>query len=473
MKIVIIGGGIAGLTAAAHLKAGSKVYGKDLDILLLEKNNRIGGKILTERQGEFLIEGGPDCFLPEKVWAINLARRLGIESELLPTNDEFKGTFIYSNRMLHPLPEGVMLMVPTAFRPMAKSRLLSLSGKMRMGMDVFIPRRKTSDDESLASFVTRRLGHECLEKIAEPLVAGIHTSNPDNMSVLSTFPRFLSMEKKHRSLILGMLAARRNRPLSSLITKKRTDIPRKTFFMSYKDGMHTLSQACADFFGKEKIRLGTAVKDVRPANVGYTITTESGELFKADHIIFATPSYETARTLKNVDENLVAQINRIEWSSSATISLAFRRDEIQVPLPGFGFIVPRIEGRRINAATFISIKWSCRAPEDHILIRVYIGGGHHEELVTDLDDVSLESIVLQELDSILGLKANPHLVKIYRWIQGMPKYTVGHSGRIAVLDRTLETTPGLHLIGCSYKGIGIGDCIHQAQITAEKILKLK
>ncbi|HEX9135498.1 MAG TPA: protoporphyrinogen oxidase, partial [Nitrospirota bacterium] len=187
-KIIIVGGGIAGLAAAVHLKAGAKAHGKTVDVLLLEKDRRIGGKIITDKIDTFTVEGGPDSFLPEKIWTVNLARHLGLESEMLSTNDQFKGTYLYSKNQLHPLPDGVMLMVPTMFLPMAKSSLISWPGKLRMGMEIFIPKRKAPGDESLADFVTRRLGRECLDKIAEPLVAGIHTSNPDNMSVLATFP---------------------------------------------------------------------------------------------------------------------------------------------------------------------------------------------------------------------------------------------------------------------------------------------
>src|SRR3990170_6356259 len=230
-KIVIIGGGIAGLAAAVHLKSGAKVHGKTVEVVVLEKGPRAGGKIITERVNNYLVEGGPDSFLPEKVWTVNLARHLGLEPELLPSNDEFKGTYIYSQNRLHPLPEGVMLMVPTMFMPIAKAGLISWPGKLRMGMELFIPRRKTREDESLASFVTRRLGRECLEKIAEPLVAGIHTSNPDNMSVFATFPRFVEMERNSGSLIKGMIAAMKRMP------PQDPSAPKMTYFMSLKEGM--------------------------------------------------------------------------------------------------------------------------------------------------------------------------------------------------------------------------------------------
>jgi len=471
-KIIIIGGGIAGLAAAVHLKAGAKAHGKTVDLLLLEKNGRIGGKILTEKHDKYLIEGGPDSFLPEKVWTVNLAKHLGVGPEMLPSNDEFKGTFIYSKNELHSLPEGVMLMVPTSFWPMAKSHLISWPGKIRMGMEIFMPKRKFIEDESLASFVTRRLGRECLEKIAEPLVAGIHTSNPDNMSVLATFPRFVQMEQKNGSLIMGMLAAMKNRPHAMHNSPApKTGTPKLTFSMSFKNGMQTLSQACADYIGKDSIRLGAAVKAVEPKGKGYAVVLENGEKLEADHIMIGTASYDTAEIVKGFDETLAAQMNRIEWSSSATVSIAFRKKDVRVPLNGFGFIVPRVEGRRINASTYSSIKWSFRAPDDTVLIRVFVGGGHHEELVHELDDAGMTKMVLEELDVVLGLKANAQFSKVYRWFKGMPKYTVGHLDRITLLDRMLSAHPGLHLIGCSYKGIGIGDCVHEAQIAAEKILK--
>ena len=472
-NVIIIGGGIAGLAAAVHLKSGAKAYGKTVDVLVLEKNNRIGGKILTEKIDNYLIEGGPDSFLPEKVWSVNLARHLGLEPEMLPSNDQFKGTFIYSRKRLHSLPEGVMLMVPTSFWPMAKSNLISWPGKIRMGMEVFMPKRKSRDDESLASFVTRRLGRECLEKIAEPLVAGIHTSNPDNMSVLATFPRFVQMEQKSGSLILGMISAMKSRPHATLSGPSRPgrDAPKMTYFMSFKNGMQTLPQACAEHIGKDSIRINAGVKAVEPRGKGYSVILESGETLQADHVMLASASYDSLEMVKGFDANLAAKMGVIEWSSSATVSIVFKKEDVRVPLRGFGFIVPRVEGRRINATTYSSIKWSYRAPDDTIMVRVFVGGGHHEELVRELDDAGMVRMVLEELDTVLGLKANALFSKVYRWYKGMPKYTVGHLEQIAVLDRMLATHQGLHLIGCSYKGIGIGDCVHEAQIAAEKILK--
>lgn len=472
-KVVIIGGGIAGLAAAVHLKAGAKVHGKEVDVLLLEKSDRIGGKILTERISGYLIEGGPDSFLPEKVQALHLARQVGLESELLPSNDEHKGTYIFSSGGLHSLPEGVMLMVPTAFWPMVKSSLISWPGKLRMGMEVFIPKRKAQGDESLASFVTRRLGRECLEKIAEPLVAGIHTSNPDNMSVLSTFPRFLQMEQKSGSLIRGMIDAMKNRPHATLSgpSKSKPGVPKMTYFMSFRNGMQELSEACVNYIGKDKVRTNTGVKAIEPRNKGYAVILESGETLETDHVMLGTAAYDTAEMIKDFAPDAAGHMKKIDWSSAGNISLAFRIADVKVKLNGFGFLVPKTEGRRVNAATYSSIKWSYRAPDDHLLLRVYIGGGNREDLVYGLDDKQMVRMVLEELDTIVGLKADPQFTKIYRWNRAMPKYTVGHLDRMTVLDREVAQYPGLHLIGCSYKGIGIGGCVAESQIAAEKLLK--
>jgi protoporphyrinogen/coproporphyrinogen III oxidase len=241
--------------------------------------------------------------------------------------------------------------------------------------------------------------------------------------------------------------------------------------MSFKNGMQTLSQACADYIGSNSIRFNSPVKAVEPKGNSYSVILESGEFLEADEVMIASASYDAANMVKEFDANLASQMNKIEWSSSATVSIAFLKDDIRVPLQGFGFIVPRVEGRRVNAATYSSIKWSFRAPDHQVLIRGFVGGGHHEELVNDFDDASMVNMMLEELDGIVGLKANAQFSKVYRWHKGMPKYTVGHLNRIALLDRMLSIHPGLHLIGCSYKGIGIGDCIHEAQIAAEKILK--
>lgn len=445
-KIAIVGGGISALACAVALKE------KGFDFTLFEKENAVGGKLFTEKIGGFTIEGGPDSYLPEKIWSVQLIKKVGLADRMLCSNDERKGTFIYSRGRLHPLPEGVMLMVPTMIMPLAKSRLISWPGKVRMGMELFVPPRKETKDESLAEFVTRRLGRECLEKIAEPLVAGIHTSNPDNMSVLATFPRFVEMERKSGSLIRGMVAAMKRMP------PPKPAGPRMTYFMSLKGGMRELVQGCVSYVGAERIRTGVAVVSLEKKGSGYRLTFSDGATSEFDSVVIATPAYITKEILGKLDEELCSRLSAIAWSSSATVSIAFRKEDIKKPLPGFGFIVPRVENRRINACTWSSVKWSHRAAEDAMLIRSFVGGGHHEELVS-LDDESLLAIVLEELRELIGIAAPPVFSKVYRWFQGMPKYTVGHLERIAAIDEKCRMHPGVFLIGCSYHGIGIGDCV--------------
>jgi oxygen-dependent protoporphyrinogen oxidase len=354
-------------------------------------------------------------------------------------------------------------MVPTMILPLLRSSLLSFGGKMRMGMDLFIRRRKSDEDESLASFVTRRLGKECLDRIAEPLVAGIHTSNPDNMSVRATFPRFVEMEQSHGSLIRAMTAAMKE------AAPKKPDARPMTYFMSLRGGMQALADGCATFVGREAIRDGVAVRRVSKAVSGWRLDLSDGAA-TFDAVVCATPSYDAVDLVRELDAGLVEQLAAIEWSSSGTVNLAFRREDVRVDLPGFGFIVPKVEERRINATTWSSIKWSHRAPDDQLLIRSFVGGGHHEESVS-LGDDALLATVLGELRTIAGLDARPVFSRIYRWPRSMPKYTVGHLGRVAAIEERLRASFGLHLIGCSYRGIGIGDCVRSGFDAAEAIAK--
>lgn len=458
-KIAIIGGGVAALACAVNLKE------KGFDFTLFEKESSCGGKLLTENIGNLTVEGGPDSYLPEKFWSVQLIKKVGLEPEMLCSNDERKGTFIYSGGRLHPLPEGVMLMVPTMIMPLLRSSLISWPGKLRMGLELFAPTKNGLKDESLAEFVTRRLGKECLEKIAEPLVAGIHTSNPDNMSVRAIFPRFIEMEQKSGSLIRGMIAAMKGMPPPNPAAFKMT------YFMSLKSGMGELTRACTAYIGEERIKTGKAAAAVEKINGGYRVICQDGSAADFETLVVATPSYVTKELLQSVDEALCSALAEIDWSSSATVTLAFKKTEIKVPLPGFGFIVPRIENRRINACTWSSVKWSYRAPEETTLIRSFVGGGHHEELVF-LNDEELRNAVLEELREIIGIKANPIFFKTYRWFKGMPKYTVGHLERIAGIDEKLGKHRGLFLIGCSYRGIGIGDCAKSGFDAATAIEKL-
>ena len=360
MRVAIVGSGVSALACAVALKE------KGIEFTVFESAPVPGGKLRTEEIDGFTVEAGPDSFLPEKYWTVDLIRRVGLAADLLPTNDEHKGTYIYSGGRLHRLPDGVMLMVPTMIMPLARSRLISWPGKLRMGMETFVPAKKDGSDESLASFVTRRLGRECLEKIAEPLVAGIHTSDPQDMSVNAVFPRFTEMERTKGSLIRAMAAASKKRPGRGAGKAGGASAAPMTYFMSLKHGMGQLGEACVAFAGSGAFRTSCEVTRITKAAAGFNI--EAGcEKAAFDAVVLSTPSYVTSRIVADMAPDLARLLDAIQWSSTATVSLAF--NEKDAPrLPGFGFIVPRTEKRRINAATWTSVKWRYRAPAGSLLV---------------------------------------------------------------------------------------------------------
>lgn len=467
LKVAIIGGGISGLAAAYTLQK-KKKEGKDIDFVLVEKGRRVGGQIITERVDDFVVEGGPDCFIVNKPWALQLANELGIGDRLQNTNEQNSGTYILSKGKLHLLPEGVMLLVPTKFFPFVTSGLFSWPGKIRMGMDLFIPRGKEDGDESLASFVRRRLGQEALDKLAEPLIGGIHASDPEKMSLMSTFPRLLEMEKNHGSLIKAALAGRKK-----MKTMPKRPGPKRTFFISFVGGMQELVDTLVAAVDNEHIICGKEVAEVEKLETlpkpRYKIRFKEEGSIEVDAVIFSTLAYNTAGLIGQWDVVLAEKLRMIPCVSSATVSLGFKTSDIGRIMKGYGFIVPSSEKRKLMATTFSSQKWANRAPEGYALMRGFIGGAHHKELV-NLDDDFLVDLVLKEWKDILGLEAKPMLRKVFRWYKGMPQYTVGHLDRLEEIEKQVEKHFGVFLCGASYRGVGVPDCIKNATIAAEKAI---
>jgi oxygen-dependent protoporphyrinogen oxidase len=467
-KIAIIGGGISGLATAYTLQEHANQSGEEVELFLFEKQDRLGGAILTEKVDDFIVEGGPDCFIIEKPWALKLSKKLGIEDHLLNTNEENKGTFIFSKGKFHPLPEGVMLMVPTKIVPFLSTGLISWSGKIRSGLDLFLPRRTGDSDESLAGFVRRRLGQEVLERIAEPLVGGIHASDPENMSLRSTFPRFLQMEQEHRSLILGMLARRK---------KMRQVVPsqnsvKRTYFISFIGGMAELTDTLVASLKKTNIQTGCGIVCVKQKKQesGYEIYFDQDKKMEVDAVVLATPAFVTADLVEELDETLAENLREISYASSITVSLAYERSKISHLLKGFGLIIPRIEHRKIMATTWSSLKWVNRAPEGYVLLRVFLGGAYHQEMIQLGDDALLE-LVRGELKELVGIDAEPLFGKIFRWARTMPQYTVGHLERITELENRFNNYPGIFITGAGYRGVGVPDCIHNAELTADRVME--
>lgn len=464
---MVIGGGITGLSAAYALHK-ARESGEKVDYLLIEKDGRLGGKILTEKIDGYTVEGGPDCFLSEKPWVGQMARELGIEDCLMGSNEASKRTYVYAGGRLNQLPDGLMGLVPTKIIPFALSPLISWPGKIRMAFDLFIPPNRTGQDETLGSFVTRRLGKEALDKIAEPLIGGIHAGDPDQMSLKASFPRFIQMEQKYGSLIRAMLAARKNAPKPKPVEPGKVQ---KTFFMTFIGGMGELTDTIAGKLDKSKILTGkTVTKIEKRADGKYTVYIDGLEPIETDAVIVTAPAHEAAEIVRDFDKVMAENLAGIPQATSATVNLAFKRSDIHNSLEAFGFIVPISEGRKIKACTYSSTKWNYRTPSDeYVLIRAFVGGARNQELVFQDDDRMLK-MVLNELKDIIGLTAEPVMSKIYRWIKGMPQYTVGHLERVAKIEERAAANPGLYVVGGSYRGVGVGDCINVGTQAAEKAL---
>jgi protoporphyrinogen/coproporphyrinogen III oxidase len=459
-KTVVIGGGISGLAAAYALQ---KLEGKDASYLLLEASDHLGGKIVTYAGEGFLIEGGPDSFLTQKRAALDLCRELGLGDQLIGSNHTATpSTYVLSKGKLHPMPEGMMLMAPTMILPILRSKLISWPGKLRMGLEIFIGRNTTVADESLGSFVRRRMGSELLAKIAGPLMAGIHAGDPEALSLRSTFPMFTDMEKKHRSLVLGMMKRKKEQ------AAQPSTGPRPSMFTTLSGGLQQLPDAIAARLNPQHAKLNTRVQSVAAAGDQYRIALADGTSLIADNVVFTTPAYVTAEILQQLAPTLAENLRRIRYVSTSTVSLAFRRSEITCDLNGFGFIVPATEGRKINACSWSSTKFSHRAPADFVLMRVFIGGAFSEDLA-EQDEATLIDIARQELREIMGITATPVLARAYRWTKSNPQYNVGHSALINEIDQQASAHPGLYLAGAAYRGSGIPDCIQSGVDTAAKI----
>jgi len=467
-RIAIIGAGIAGLSTAYYLSKLAKQGGEQLEIALLEKEGRLGGSLLTEQTDGFLMEGGPDCFISEKPWALQLCRELGLEQEVIGTNQQLRRTFILLQGRLHEIPEGFMLLAPTSLWPFIKSSLFSLPGKARMGLDLILPRKKSDTEESLAAFVRRRLGREALERIAEPLVAGIHAGDPETMSLKSTFPRFIDLEREHRSIIWGMYQRKKQFALQQ---------SRYTMFLTLRQGMEGMISALKKALPAETISPGQEVIAVekitgKPSQKPlYCLRLGSKKkAIEADAVILATPAFVTAKLLRNMAGDICRLFDTIPYVSTATINLAYDRSQIGHPLDGYGFVVPRLEKRSIMAATFSSVKFAGRAPKGKVLLRSFVGGAKNEEIVL-WEDSKLLAAVRADMEEILKITGEPLILRINRWPKSMPQYTLGHEERLARIEQGLAKHPGLFVTGSAYRGIGISDCVHEAALIAEQCLK--
>lgn len=463
-RVAVVGAGVAGMAAAHRVCELARERRRTLELTLVDAARRVGGTVATERIDGFVVEAGADSFLSEKPWALELCQRLGISHRLVRTREGNRRTFVAYRGRLHPLPEGFLLLAPTKLWPLAASHLFSWLGKIRMGMDLVLPRGPVRTDESLGSFVTRRLGREALERVAQPLVGGIYTADPDRLSLAATMPRFLEMERKHRSLIWAMARQRR------LAQSNEVSGARWSLFVSFDSGMEALIEELAARLPAGCTRLGAAARTVRREEGVWRVALEDGTTLEADALVLATPSHVTANLLRGVESRLSDLLCGIRYASAVSVSLGFRETDLPRPLDGFGFVVPAVEGKAMIACTFSSVKYPGRAPEGHVLLRAFMGGVRQDEVMAWSDE-ELMCCVRAELRQLLEIEAQPLLVRIHRHPAAMPQYDVGHLDRVAAIERLSSCLPGLALAGNAYRGVGVPDCIRSGEVGAETALR--
>ena len=460
--IIVIGGGISGLAAAHRLTELSRTGSTAYRVTLLEASDRLGGVIATEHADNLLLELGPDSYITDKPAALRLCERLGLADRLIAPQQGGLKLYTVHRGALEPLPEGFLLMAPTRVGSVLQSPVFSWSGKLRMALEPLIPRRSHDGDESLASFVRRRLGREVLERVAQPLIGGIYASDPEALSLAATMPRFPDMERNHGSVILGSRQAQKRRAQAAGETGARWSL-----FVSIDGGMEVLVRRIEEALGPGVARLGETVRELswNPDARRWRVDTGHAGL-EADAVICTLPAFAAARALTTLDSELAGELGAIPFSSTATVNLAYRRRDITHPLDGYGFVVPHVERRKIMACTFSSVKYAGRAPEDTALLRCFAGGALQPDLLDQPDEL-LEAQVREDLEALLGISGTPILCRTTRYPDCMPQYNVGHLDRVERIETRLKRFPTLALAGKSYRGVGIADCIGSGEAAAE------
>lgn len=469
-RAIVVGAGIAGLACAHRLATLGRERRVPVDIVLLEASGRAGGVISTETTGGFLVEGGPDCFISEKPWALDLCRRLGLEPELIGTNPDCRRSFVLRRGRVLPIPEGFQLMAPARLMPFLASPVISPLGKLRLACDLLLPRGAGRRDESLASFVIRRFGREALEALAQPLVAGIYTAEPEALSLRATMPRFLEMERDHRSIILALLRARRKAGAAQL---SGVSGARYSLFMTLRDGLQTLVGKLESLLPPGTLRLGAPVASIASTGADgmLVVTTASGGRLPADDVVLALPAPAAAPLLRDADARLADLLAAIPYGTSITVSLGYRRADVPHPLDGFGIVIPRSEKRSLIACSFSSVKFAGRAPEGTVLLRAFASGRSAGADGAAADHGRIEALARHDLREILGITASPIMARTCIWPRAMAQYGVGHLDVVSGIEERLALLPGLALAGNGLHGVGIPDCVRSGERAAEAIAR--
>ncbi|WDI40716.1 protoporphyrinogen oxidase [Bremerella sp. P1] len=456
-RVAVIGGGISGLSAAHRLLE----LNSECDIHLFEADSRLGGVLQTSKTDDgYLLENSADNFITNIPYALDLCRRLGMEEELLPTNEALRKAYVVRNGKLFPVPDGFVLMAPSKMWSVITTPILSWAGKLRLAKEYFVPIREETSDECLESFVTRRLGKEAYERLVQPLIGGIYTADPTKLSIQATLRQFVEMEQKHGSLIK---AAQRKEAAG----KKNESGARYSMFVAPKQGMGDVIQRLQERLSGQAIHLNTPVSAVEKTDDHWTVQTPD-EKYAFDAVIMALPAPHASKVLGAfpvLTENLAA----IPYAGCSVAILAVDEKQIGRPVAGFGFVVPEIENRKILAGSFSSAKFPGRAPEGKVIIRVFVGGACHPELA-DLSDDEMKQVVMKELGELIGLNGEPEKFLVTRWMGKMPQYHLGHLDRVATLEEEAARLPGFELAGNAYRGVGVPQCIQSGEQAAKRVL---
>ncbi|HZS98845.1 MAG TPA: protoporphyrinogen oxidase [Terriglobales bacterium] len=459
-RLAIVGGGISGLAAAYALEEKRRA-GVEVEYVLYEASARFGGVLVTDKVDGCILEAGADSFLTEKPWAIELCKKIGLGDQLIGSNDADRKTYILVKGKLIEMPDGLMFMIPTKLTPTVMSPLFSMQAKLRMAREWFHPPRKATEDETVAAFVERHYGPEMVDRLADPLLSGVYGGEASQLSVRAVLPRFAEMEAKHGSLGRAMLAAR-----AAMARAPKTK-PRP-LFTSLQEGMQQMVDALVATLDASSLKTGTPVQAISPEAGGWVVSAglQSDQF---DSVIVALPTHAAAALLQR-SPDLAAELAAIQYSSSVTVALGYGKQVRDALPPGFGFLVPRSEGKRILAATFVHNKFPHRAPDDRAILRCFLGGARGEQMLALSEDQIL-IIVRQELQQILSLKAEPLFTRVFKWKGAMAQYGVGHLDRLDRIETLRKKLPGLALAGNGYSGIGVPDCVRTGTVAVEEMLK--
>ncbi|MED4284245.1 protoporphyrinogen oxidase [Priestia megaterium] len=462
-KVVIIGGGITGLSAAYYLQKKIKDHQLPIDLQLIEATHRLGGKIQTVKRDGYLFEKGPDSFLARKLAATKLAKEVGIGRELV--GNEKGKSYILVKDTPHALPDGAVMGIPTKLSPFITTGLFSPVGKLRAAADFFIPKTKNQDDRSLGVFFRRRFGDEVVENLIEPLLSGIYAGDVDRLSLRSTFPQFLHAEHKYRSLIVGMKKLKEIHPQHG----DDSEFKKNSVFLTLKEGLQSLVDGVEKAIDPDSITKGIKVEKIYKEDTTYELSLNSGKVIKADSVIVTSP-HAAAQSMLS-EYKIFEPLKHMPSTSVATVVIAFAQEALQDNLDAMNIAVSRNSDYTITACTWLNKKWPHAVPEGKVLLRCLVGRTGDEAVVDQPDD-EIFKIVLEDLKKLITISAEPEFYAVTRWKQSMPQYTVGHHDMLDTMNEQLEKElAGLYVAGSSYEGLGIPECVEQGEDVAKKAVK--